>query len=264
MKIRRELLIVILIVLVIPLLIIASYSIEAIKANAKEEMRLRANSLAERCDSAFSEIERQCHTIGVQAIELESNKSIYKFDPDEYYFAPNGNYLTKEPEKPEDISYVWVRYNAPIDSEMRHALSLTKNLESLYKSVKQNPNIMWVYTGHEAGLMRCYPWINESRIPRGDPRNRPWYTIATPANNPSKQIVWTHPFASSSGEAVLVSCAMPLYDKEGKFFGVQCIDLALDSINKNITGAKLYNSGYAFLILKPEFQIKLCFPPVKA
>jgi hypothetical protein len=43
---------------------------------------------------------------------------------------------------------------------------------------------------------------------------------------------------------------MPLYDKNGKFFGVQCIDLALDSINKNITGARLYNSGYAFLIDK--------------
>jgi PAS domain S-box-containing protein len=41
---------------------------------------------------------------------------------------------------------------------------------------------------------------------------------------------------------------MPLYDKNNDFFGVQCIDITLDTIVKNIVGVKLYETGYAFLI----------------
>jgi PAS domain S-box-containing protein len=91
--------------------------------------------------------------------------------------------------------------------------------------------------------MRCYPFIYISSS-EWDARNRDYYIDA----RDKKELIWSEPFFDIGGGGWVITCSMPLYDKNGDFFGVQCIDITLDTIVKNIIGVELYDTGYAFLI----------------
>jgi PAS domain S-box-containing protein len=114
MKVRNELLIFILIVLIIPVIVIAGYSTRSLTANAKEEMSLQANLLAERCDSTFSEIEKQCLVLAEIAGDIENNPHKYMnlYREEEYYEESRGAFVTTKP----------VRYLFSLDSAYKRYL----------------------------------------------------------------------------------------------------------------------------------------------
>jgi hypothetical protein len=87
MKIRSELLIIVLIGVILPLSVISYQSINSSIAKAKDEMFLNANSLAEGCNNTFSEIEKYCYTIKTAAEEIRNSPGRYEapFDEEEYY-----------------------------------------------------------------------------------------------------------------------------------------------------------------------------------
>jgi hypothetical protein len=92
MKIRSELLVFILMVLIIPLLVISVQSTKSLENSAEREMTQKANSLAKECDSVFSTIEKQCFLLGKEAEEIENNPGKYQvlYTPKEYYREPGG------------------------------------------------------------------------------------------------------------------------------------------------------------------------------
>jgi Cache domain. len=61
-------------------------------------------------------------------------------------------------------------------------------------------------------------------------------------------VVWTDPYWDTAGLGWMMTCSMPLYDEKGEFFGVQCVDVTLDSIIENAVSVKLDETGYVFLI----------------
>jgi HAMP domain-containing protein len=251
MRIRSELLIVILIVLIIPLLVIASYSTETITANAKEEMSLRANSLAEKCNSMFIGIKEQSYILAERARDIENNPEKYKnlYKEDEYYKESRGAFVATQPEDPKDKCAIWVPNTLPITKEMKKAIGLTKNLEILYRATRaSNPNVEWVASYYENGLMLCYPYIDmEKARPSGshDPREIPQ---VLKAKESPRNIGWWEPYWDIGGHGWLITCWAKVYDKNNEFVCFQSLDVSLKTIEKEITRTRLYDTGYAFLI----------------
>jgi hypothetical protein len=96
MKIRSELLIIVLIGVILPLSVVSYQSINSSIAKAKDEMFLNANSLAEGCNNTFSEIEKYCYMLKIKAEDIKNNPVKYglPYDKNEYYIDPQG-YLTR-------------------------------------------------------------------------------------------------------------------------------------------------------------------------
>jgi methyl-accepting chemotaxis protein len=251
MRIRSELLIVILIVLIIPLLVIAGYSTKSITANAKEEMSLRANSLAERCNSTFSEIERQCCVLVERARDIKNNPEKYKdlYKESEYYEESRGAFVATKPEDPLDKWSIWVPNTVQITRQMKREIGLTKNLEVLYRAARiSNPNVEWVAAYYENGIMLCYPFIDmEKQRPSGshDPRVHP--TTLKVKEDP-RDMLWSDPYWDIGGQGWIITCFAKVYDKNNELVCLQSMDVTLRIIEKEITRAKLYDTGYVFLI----------------
>ncbi|MCX6305192.1 MAG: cache domain-containing protein [Bacteroidetes bacterium] len=66
--------------------------------------------------------------------------------------------------------------------------------------------------------------------------------------------VWSEPYFDEGGVNQLVSTySVPIYDRRNgqkKFAGILTIDLSLDWFQKNISGIKVYETGFGFLISK--------------
>lgn len=254
MKIRSVLLIAMLINLIVPLVILGTGSTDALVSDVRNEMNLKANLLGENYNSMFSEVEKYCSIIGEKAEDVEDNQTYYKilFNPDEYFVEPRGALVATKPEEIREKSDVWVSNEIPITSEIEKTIGLSKNLDTDYKLISgKNPHLVWIYTSYENGVFRIYPYAENMKVqPSGswDPRTYHFYTVATPENNPEKKVVWTDPYWDTAGLGWMMTCSMPLYDENGEFFGVQCIDVTLDSIIENAVSVKLGETGYVFLI----------------
>ena len=75
-----------------------------------------------------------------------------------------------------------------------------------------------------------------------------WYEIPKLLGKP----VWSEPYFDDGGVNQLVSTySVPLFDRSNgqkKFIGILTIDLSLDWFQKNISGIKVYETGFGFLI----------------
>ncbi|MCX6268795.1 MAG: cache domain-containing protein [Bacteroidetes bacterium] len=77
-----------------------------------------------------------------------------------------------------------------------------------------------------------------------------WYEIPKELGKP----VWSEPYFDQGGVNQLVSTySVPLYDRRNgqkKFIGILTIDLSLDWFQKKVSGIKVYETGFGFLISK--------------
>jgi hypothetical protein len=120
-KIRNELVIFILIVLIVPLLLISIQSAKSLEDSAEREMRVKAKSLAKECDAVFNAIEKQCSILGKEAEDIKNNPNNHKmlYEPNEYFTEPGGAYIATEPKNILDKSAVWVPNTVPITAEIK-------------------------------------------------------------------------------------------------------------------------------------------------
>jgi len=75
-----------------------------------------------------------------------------------------------------------------------------------------------------------------------------WYTIPKKLGH----AVWSEPYLDNGGgNIVMTTYSVPFYSYDSvprKFKGIITIDISLDWLQKLISGIKIYNTGYAFLI----------------
>lgn len=187
----------------------------------------------------------------------------YLFDTDYFYrnihnlsdyeyrnILGNDYYMGKEPINYYDKSNIILTKTQVLSPEINQTIKVSEFADSVYKMIKENnPDISWIYATFESGVTRQYPWI-EPRIidPNTTTISYENYELATPINNPSKKPVWTRPYLDLAGAGWMVTCSVPLYHKNGEFFGVQSIDITLNSLIKVALSVKVGKTGYAFMI----------------
>ncbi len=80
--------------------------------------------------------------------------------------------------------------------------------------------------------------------PGQDLTNRPWYIKAVK----EKKLSFTDSFLNASGDANIVTIAMPLYDSNGQLLGIAAGDVRLQTIVEWIATERLGESGFSFII----------------
>ena len=116
--------------------------------------------------------------------------------------------------------------------------------------LKASPNVVALYYISANNFTVYYPNIDLANNvpPDFDPLTQPFYTIATPANNPERKAMWTEPYQDPAGTGLIVTNAVPVYDQNGRFRGVMAADIQLSKISEQISTVKIGESGFAFLI----------------
>jgi nitrate/nitrite-specific signal transduction histidine kinase len=60
------------------------------------------------------------------------------------------------------------------------------------------------------------------------------FTAAAPPQNPGRGPVWTPPFRDPAGQGLLITAAVPVYDREGNFHAVAGVNMSLDEVLNSV------------------------------
>src|SRR5262249_12927989 len=155
-----------------------------------------------------------------------------------------------------------------------------KLARQLFAFLESNPGLSWVsysdeagtFTGayREASLQRVRltyiaggktPTVEYDVLPDGawrvavpehdssyDPRVRPFYTKAKDAG----RLVWLHPYIFYDQGVPGISCAAPLFDRDGKFKGVLTADFDLNALSKFVSRLTVSPNSRFFLYTADE------------
>ncbi|MCZ2126925.1 MAG: GAF domain-containing protein [Anaerolineales bacterium] len=150
-----------------------------------------------------------------------------------------------------EASSVYLPANIPLTDALSKKLNLLKYSEMTFPAMlKGNPDIVALYFGGESKELIYYPNIDFSNIaPEGfDPTKRDWYIAARPNNNPQNNIVWSAPYEDAANHGIVITISAPIIDRLSRFQGVIGMDIQLKRVTELISGAKIGETGYAFLV----------------
>jgi len=135
-------------------------------------------------------------------------------------------------------------------------LALQRIGEVLRNLVKKNPYIELGYMATNSNVMVLN---NEGavRVIEAEtgyiPNKRPWYIEAKAAG----KTIWTQPYVDVNTKKLVVTCATPVFQSNGRIIGVVGFDILLDTLQKDIITIDIGYKGYAFLIdRKGGFLVK--------
>ncbi|SHI39721.1 His Kinase A (phospho-acceptor) domain-containing protein [Dethiosulfatibacter aminovorans DSM 17477] len=106
----------------------------------------------------------------------------------------------------------------------------------------------WIYFITPDNLMFLTPQSNlDSFGYDHNFENDIYYSIATPENNPGRQLLWTTPYTDWLGKGWTITCSYPVYVND-EFLGVLSADVTSKDISSILSDFRLSDSGFAFLI----------------
>ncbi|WP_054871360.1 methyl-accepting chemotaxis protein [Caloranaerobacter sp. TR13] len=143
-------------------------------------------------------------------------------------------------------SFITMTHDQNVQKAIADPDSIDRMLKSFEGYMKAHKDIKNIYLGTKDGKMYLYP---EVKLSEGfDPTVRPWYKKAV-AN---KKLIWTDPYIDASTGELVVSAAMPIYNKSGfnEFVGVLAIDVSLETLANMVNNIQVGKKGYPVLIDK--------------
>lgn len=137
-----------------------------------------------------------------------------------------------------------------LTAERVKIINATERLEAIFQMMYERASFyQWSYVATEEGLLRIYPYSGiEMYDPYHQQKEDPFYVVANPKNNPYRKTVWSKPYMDYLGTGWMVTCSRPLY-RGNEFFGVACIDVRLDTLQKQfLADFRLSDSGFAYVL----------------
>jgi len=124
-------------------------------------------------------------------------------------------------------------------------IGLMANIQDILLAIQiNNKSVGTTYIGTEAGITICADPDSAQKTPYFNCRTRLWYITAKEKNS----LIWTDVFQDYLGRGLAVTCAKPFYDAYGNIAGVAGMGFFLDTLNDIVIGAKIGETGYAFLL----------------
>jgi len=131
--------------------------------------------------------------------------------------------------------------------ELNLALSFNDYFSNFYNKL---PEITWMYYTSESGFVNMYPWISSEEFKYSEAlKALPFYSIATPQNNPLHKIAWTHIYSDAAGKGLMVTLSSPIYSGD-TFKGVLSLDFTCEVLNQMLVGkytSFLFDEDYCVL-----------------
>ncbi|MBF8982402.1 methyl-accepting chemotaxis protein [Lutibacter sp. B2] len=135
----------------------------------------------------------------------------------------------------DNISYLESNSNT---DDVDHMIKDFQNFKNSHK------DIMCIYLGTKQKNIYQYPY--QEKDSSYDPTQRPWYIKATT----EKKLVWTKPYVDSDSKKLIISVAVPMYDKNNgnELRGVLAADIALETLGNMINKIKIGQEGYPVVV----------------
>jgi sigma-B regulation protein RsbU (phosphoserine phosphatase) len=208
----------------------------ALQTQIESDLTARANSIADSVDGKLLQIENQTRVAAAYATDLYKNPEDFASRPLLYLQPGQEGTTVPHIRTAEGVSY----------DEILPELSLLGNAsEVLSQYLVTGINVTASYIGTESGFFITVDTTasNPNRVDY-DARTRGWYIGA----KESGTLFWTDIFADASGRGASLSCAMPIYGADGTLRGVAGTGATMEKISEIVSGAKIGEQGYAFLL----------------
>ncbi len=194
--------------------------------------------VTEKCslvNIVFDRIESQMESMGIWIDKVKDNEYSSELS-DQYYYDNIGNLVREKNPALRDIeqSNVLIPKDVEKDSELIKSINFTEVFDEAFSSILESEEVTWAYITTEENALRCSPYkVLGNRFSNNhNQRMDIFYTSANESNNPERRIVWTEPYMDYLGTGWTITCSMPIYDCNDKFFGVVSLDISIKNIEK--------------------------------
>lgn len=226
-------------------------SAEALRSQAKEYLRQVTAGDVQKNDLVLASVAHDAREMAQYAGRIFEKRDTfadgnYWRAEDHMFVASDGQYMNGE----EDVSSAFVPRFVEIDEDIKTALELGAYLDLVFAPTYEgDPNTVAVYLGTEYETTQYFPNISLGSVvpPDFTVTERPWYVSAAPANNPSRDVVWSSVYADATGKGLMVTAAAPVY-ADDQFVGAVGVDVTLKDVAASVKETRLLGAGYGFLI----------------
>ncbi|MDR0904199.1 MAG: SpoIIE family protein phosphatase [Ruminococcus sp.] len=208
----------------------------ALTNQIESDLTARAAAIADSVDGKLLQIENQTRIVAAYTEKLYAN-------PEDYASRPL-NYLQPGQEGTA-IPHIRTAEGVDYDDVLPEISLLGNAADVLEEFIVTGINVSASYIGTESGFFETVD-TNSTGPNRKDydARTRSWYIGAKETGT----LFWTDIFADASGRGASLSCAMPIYAPDGKLMAVAGTGATMEKISEIVSGAKIGESGYAFLL----------------
>lgn len=215
----------------------AEDSQKTIEAQTVSKLLSISQNKAQILDGTYTKLENFVD-IGVDsATALYANPELYLPRPVEFADPNNDGSITVQLSTAtgEDIG------------DKKAEMELLGNIGTLFLSVAENNNqVDTMYLATESGFMLFADKNAKSRAetPPVDARERQWYKDAKSAG----KLIWTELYEDGFGRGLVMTCAKPFYDPNGKLMGVLAVDTRINELMHLIDKDTFNKTGYSFIL----------------
>ena len=109
----------------------------------------------------------------------------------------------------------------------------TEKLDPFFHQALKTDNVTWTYIATRNNLLRVSPFTSLSVFEdRHNQTADVFYKSANRKNNPKRNTVWTKPYKDYLDKGWTITCSHPIYDKRDDFYGVICLDIAINKLKR--------------------------------
>ncbi len=146
---------------------------------------------------------------------------------------------------------VFIPARAELTDALVSELNTLHGLDFVIPSLNPGKSdIVAVYFGGPTGETLYYPNIDLANVvpPEFDVTTRPWYTAASPAQDPEHKAVWAAPYLDAALHGLIITSSVPVFDSTNTFRGVVAMDVQLTQVSALVSSIHVGKTGYAFII----------------
>ncbi len=267
-SLRMRLILSMIVIVVVAIAILGAYVYyRGQQSSAYLTSQLRSNLSQKAMDTLTSRSQADANTIDnlftVASQELENlgvgvNSMLYRQDLlgagdywngwDQLTQTANGSWHNRDwTDKASVFIPAGVELSDPLVAELNTLEQLDFTVPNILKT---NTDIIAIHFGGLSGEALYYPSTDLAGTwsPDHDLSTEAWFSAASPKNDPRRVAVWTPPHRDAVQGKWVITNSYPVYDSYTGFRGVVAIDVQLDSMSALVSGIRLGESGYAFVV----------------
>ncbi len=129
---------------------------------------------------------------------------------------------------------------------VQEEIGLLANLVHLWQPVMTGDaeNIASIYLCTESGFMLNYDERSDLTPDYFGYEQSVWYQLARDAGD----VIFTVPYMDTFGRGLMLTCAAPVYDADGLFAGVVCMDMMVEDLTRSVLDIDFGEGSYGFLV----------------
>lgn len=214
---------------------------------------------ADRIDEIFLQIQDDLKDIAEFRSELQARDLLITEGEwnaaEKMIRLPGGQYGNSG----SDPASIYLPNTYPLSDQIIMDLNTSIHLDLIVPNMlESHPEVTAIYYISKLGYTVYYPNIRlAENVPSDfDPTTQPFFTIATPENNPDRQPRWTRPYQDPAGAGLILTLSIPVYDGN-VFEGVASADIKISEISQIVSSIKLSETGIPLLVDKDGLILAL-------